>query len=158
MTGRRTCGRDDRGQAITLNYTLGLGISLLLVTGLIIAGGNFVADQRERAVRTELRVVGQQVATTVASADRLAATTGDDATVRLKRSLPRTVAGSTYNIEVVPSVDSHLLLRSTNPDIEVRVDLANQTDVVGTTVGGGTVAVNYTASEELRLERGDSDA
>ena len=158
MTGRRPRCRDERGQAITLNYTLGLGIGLLLVTGLLIAGGNFVADQRERAVRTELRVVGQQVAATAASADRLAATTEDDATVRLKRALPRTVAGSTYNIEVVPSGDTHLLLRSTNPDIEVRVALANETDVVGTTVGGGTVAVNYTASEELRLERGDSDA
>lgn len=147
----------DRGQAITLNYTLSLGLGLLLVTGLLVGGGNFVDDQRERATRGELRVIGQQIAATVASADRLASTTGGDGTIQLSRSLPDTVAGSTYNIELVASPDPQLLLRSSNPDVEVEVELLNETDLAASTVNGGDVVVNLTASRELRLERETRD-
>lgn len=153
----RSHGRDERGQAITLNYTISLGLGLLMVTGLLVAGGNFVGDQRERATRAELRVVGQQVAATVASADRLASTTDGDGTVQLSQSLPDKVAGSTYSVELVASGDAHLLLRSTNPDVEVRVEVVNQTDLAASTVGGGDVAVNLTASQELRLEREETN-
>lgn len=150
--------RSERGQAITLNYTISLGLGLLMVTGLLVAGGNFVGDQRERATRAELRVVGQQVAATVASADRLASTTDGDGTVQLSRSLPDRVAGSTYSVELVASTDAHLLLRSVNPDVEVRVEVLNETDLATSTVGGGNVVVNLTASRELQLEREDTNA
>jgi hypothetical protein len=164
MSRRRDPGRGgggrgrERGQAITLNYTISLGLGLLVVTGLLVAGGNFVGDQRERATRAELRVVGQQVAATVASADRLAATTDDSGTVQLSRSLPDRVAGSTYSVELVASADAHLLLRSANPDVEVRVEVLNETDLATSTVGGGDVVVNLTASQELQLEREETNA
>jgi hypothetical protein len=148
----------ERGQAITLNYTISLGLGLLVVTGLLVAGGNFVGDQREQATRAELRVVGQQVAATVASADRLASTTDGSGTVRLSRSLPDRVAGSAYSVELVASADAHLLVRSANPDVEISVAVLNETALSASTVGGGDVVVNLTASQKLRLEREKTNA
>jgi len=148
-------GRDaSRGQSIALDYTLGLGVGFLLITGLVVAGGNYVTDQRDRAQQTELRVVGQQLAADIEAADRLAASTtsGD---VRIERSLPSTVARSTYSIEVVADEDPWLVLSSHSAPVEVRIELTNRTALVPTTINGGLVVVDYTASGELELKPGD---
>jgi len=151
----RNRNRDSsRGQSIALDYTLGLGIGFLLITGLVIAGGNYVTDQRDRAQQAELRVVGQQLAADIEAADRLAASTtsGD---VRIERSLPSTVARSTYTIEVVADEDPWLVLSSHAAPVQVRIELTNQTALVPTTINGGLVVVDYTASGELELGPGD---
>ncbi|WP_136715715.1 DUF7266 family protein [Halorientalis salina] len=150
MTDRPT----NRGQAITLNYALGLGISVILMTGLLITGGAFVNDQRESAIRTELRVIGQQVAADVATADRLAQSTEDNSSVTLERDMPDTVAGGTYDIEVVATADAHLILTTRNPDVRVRVDLVNETVIQETSINGGRLRINQTESGELELVSG----
>lgn len=151
MTDRR-----DRGQAITLNYTLGIAIATVLVTGLLIAGGGFVQDQRERAARAELRVIGQQIASDVEAADRLVASTDGDANVSIARRLPTKVAGSTYDVEVVAESDPYIRLTATDPDVEVEVEVTNQTAVEGSAISSSRVLVNYTAANKLALERGDT--
>ncbi len=152
MTDRRT--RTDRGQAITLNYAMGMGIGVILITGLLIAGGTFVTDQRESAIRTELRVIGQQVAADISTADRLSQSTEGNSTVRLERTMPDTVAGGTYNVRVVASKDAHLILTTENPSVRVRVDLLNESDVQGTAINGGALQINETASGELEVISG----
>lgn len=147
--------RDERGQAITLNYTIGLGIAAILVTGLLIAGGNFVDSQRERVAETELRVVGQQVAADVEAADRLANSTEQQSRVEVTRRLPPDVTGSSYSVELVEQPDPYLELRTDSPEVEVRIEFTNQTDVTQSQVSGGDVVVNYTASQRLRIESGD---
>lgn len=148
---------DDRAQAITLNYTIGLAIGVLLVTGLLIAGGNFVQDQREDAIRTELRVIGQQVAADFATADRLAQSAESNSTVTLRRSMPGTVAGSTYSVELVESENPELVLTSADPEVEVTVGLANESAVAGTSISGGNIQVNETKTGALTLESGGGD-
>jgi hypothetical protein len=149
-------GDAERGQSITLNYTMGLGIGVVLITGLLIAGGNFVSDQQKSAARTELNVIGQQVAADVSTADRLAQSTGNNSTVTLRRSLPNRIAGSVYQIELVEGPNAHLRLESTDPDISVRIEIANETDVVGSRVNGGTIRLNQSADGDLVLESGGS--
>ena len=83
----------------------------------------------------------------------MAASTNAD--VRLERTLPRTVARSGYTVQVVEDEDAYLVLTSDGSDISVRVELANQTALVGTTVAGGRVVVDYTSSEKLELKPGD---
>ena len=145
---------EGRGQAITLDYTIGIALSVLLVTGLLVAGGGFVADQRERAARTELRVVGQQVAADFEAADRLANSTEADPTVRVSRQLPRDVAGAAYRVELVDRADPYLELRSSDPAVTVRVEVTNLTAVTGTEVAGGPLAVNLTDAGTLTLDGG----
>ncbi|MFB6163614.1 MAG: hypothetical protein ABEJ31_00475 [Haloarculaceae archaeon] len=155
---RRRLGGDRRGQAISLNYALGLGIALILVTGLLIAGASFVNDQRTSAARTELRVIGQQLSADLASADRLAQSTSSNRTVTIERSLPPDVAGAGYTIDVVAAPDSYLRLQSHDPDVTVRVDLVNETHVEGTSVNGGRIRINYTAAGTLAVSGGGADS
>jgi type II secretory pathway pseudopilin PulG len=144
---------DTRGQSITLSYTLGLAISLVLVTGLLIAGGNFVQNQQREAARSELRVVGQQIAADMATADRLVQSADDDdSSVTLKRTMTDTVAGSTYSVQLAESKNPRLVLTTTDLDVNVTVGVANETNVTGTTIGGGEILVNETSSGQLTLE------
>lgn len=145
--------RSNRGQTIALDYTLGLAVGFLLITGLLIAGGDYITDQRDRAQQSELRVIGQQLAADIEAADRLAAaaTSGE---VRIERSLPSTVARSGYTINVTADENPELLLSSKDAPVEVRVDLTNETAVAPTKFNGGFVVVEYTGSE-VAVERGD---
>jgi hypothetical protein len=146
---------DERGQSITLSYTLGIGIATILVTGLLIAGAGFVSDQRERAAEVELRVVGQQLASDVEATDRLVQSGDRNTAVSISRSLPQSVAGSGYTVELVEQSDPYIRLESQQQDVVVRIEFSNQTAVDGSVVGGGQVLVNYTASGQLRLEGGE---
>jgi len=114
-----------------------------------------VTDQRDRAQQTELRVVGQQLAADIEVADPLAVAATTNASVRLERRLPETVARSVYNIEVVDDADPYLVLASSGSGVSVRVDLANETALVPTKINGGRVVVEYTDSGKLKLKPGD---
>jgi hypothetical protein len=147
---------DDRAASVTINYILGLSITFLLVTGLFIAGGDFVSDQRETSVRTELQVLGEQVAADISMADRLARSTSDNETVRVRRELPSSVSGTNYAIEIQGGSDPEVLLTSNDPDIEVTVGFTNETNVEMTSISGGPIAVVLTSSDTLDIERGGS--
>jgi hypothetical protein len=133
----KTIEQSDRGVSTTLGYALTLGISTLLITGLVIAGGTYIENQREQAIRTELNVLGQQVASDVQAADRLSVASDGSGIISVRRSLPDRVAGSTYTLTVVDAdstddsdpttasdVDPYLRLRSGDPEVTVTVDLA----------------------------------
>jgi hypothetical protein len=139
--------RDDRGVSTTLGYILNLTVATLVVTGLLVAGGDMVADQREQTTRSELRVIGQQLAADLVAADELAATMdgdGDD-TLRIERQLPREVAGRTYSVELRnPGSDQpYLRLSATGTDVSVRVELALETPVVESSVNGQQILIRY---------------
>lgn len=145
----------DRGQAVTLNYTIGIAIATVLVTGLLIAGGGFVSNQQEQATRSELRVIGQQMAASLESTDRLANTTEPGDTVNFSRDLPPNVAGSTYDIELVEQEEPYLRLTTNDPDLNVTVEFANRTAVTGNQVDGGTVVFTYRDDGTITVEEGD---
>lgn len=154
-SGGRPGHSGRRGQSIALDYTLALGVGFLLITGLVIAGGDYVIDQRNRAQESELRVVGQQLAADIEAADRLANATTTGGDVRIERSLPATVARSSYRITVVDDDDPFLVLSSHGTPVEVRIHLTNRTALVPTTINGGRVVIAYTASDGLELKSGD---
>jgi hypothetical protein len=140
--------RDERGAATTLGYALSLGITSLLVTGLLFTGGTFVEDQRERAVRSELRVVGQQVADGIGSADRLAMTTAGGGWVTLDRDLPDDIAGSGYRVSLNRLGDDdirpvyELTLESFDPAVTERTRVFSDAAVYAPyDVDGGRIAV-----------------
>jgi len=147
--------RDECAISTTLNYVLSLSLATLLITGLLVAGGNFVKDQREQTIRTELQVVGQQAVSSVAAADRLAQTAGMNGdVVEITQSLPDRVTGMRYSINVNDGSDPYLILSTNQPDISVRVDivpLANP--LVTSSIQGGKIRVVYdVANDELEVE------
>jgi hypothetical protein len=140
---------NDRAVSSTLNYVLSLAIAALLVTGLLIASGSFVEDRQEQVIRSELRVIGQQVASDIARADRLVTASDDpaNATVSVDQQFPDRITGTTYRLTLVEQEDPELVLTTTSPDVEVTVDVQNRTSVSESSVDGGTVVVTYDGSD-----------
>lgn len=147
---------DDRAVSTTVGYALTLGVAALLITGLLIAGGGFLEDQREVTTETQLEVIGEQVSADISSADRLSASDADE--VNITRNLPDSVTGSQYTISVRTSPQTHLELRSVDPEVTVRVDVAVQeASLVATDIGGGNIQVSYNrTSDELVLRNADA--
>lgn len=141
-------GSDARGVSTTLSYVLTLSITTLLVTGLLVGIGGFVEDQRERAVRSELRVIGQQIAADVQAADRFVQS--GDTSFTIRRDLPADVVGRSYRVAVVvddpgndPPLDTYLRLTANDPDVGVEIDLVVRTDIAESSFTGGSVSVTY---------------
>lgn len=147
---------DDRAVSTTVGYALTLGVAALLITGLLIAGGGFLENQREVTTETELEVIGEQVSADISSADRLSASDAD--AVNITRNLPDSVTGSQYTISVRTSPQTHLELRSVDPEVTVRVDVAvNEAALAATDIGGGNIQVSYNrTSDELVLRNADA--
>ncbi|QSG15124.1 DUF7266 family protein [Halapricum desulfuricans] len=145
--------RDERGVSMALGYVLGLSIAFLLVAGLFVAGGNFVQEQRETSVRTEMAVISEQIASDMESADRLAQST-DNGTIVVERSLPSRVSGSGYTVSVEGGADPRLVLRTRDPDVEITAHFSNVTAVESTETTGGPIQVVY-ENGALVLERRD---
>ncbi|EMA18584.1 DUF7266 family protein [Haloarcula argentinensis] len=142
--------RRNRAVSTTLSYTLSLAIASILVSGLLIAGGNFVENRQEQVIRDELEVIGQQVASDIARVDRLVVAADNDPTVRLNHAFPARVSGSGYRVSIDPAADE-LTLESTSPEVSVTVSLKTRTDLGDSTAGGGVVTVFYDESND-RLE------
>lgn len=147
---------DDRAVSTTIGYALTLGVTSLLITGLLIAGGGFLQNQREVTTETELEVIGEQISADVSSADRLSASDAD--AVNITRSLPDSVTGSQYVVSVRTSPQTHLELRSAAPEVTVRVDVAvHEASLAATDVDGGDIQVSYDeSSDELVLRNADA--
>jgi len=143
---------DERAISFTLNYVLTLGIAALLVTGLIVAAGDYVGSQRESVVQSELEVLGHQLAAAIEQADRLVRA-GDTDELRLNHSAPSEVARSTYSVEVDPgSPESELHLDATGVDVTVTVETETTTALAASTVEGGSVTVEYDpGADELEV-------
>ena len=131
----------DRATTTALNYVLLLGVVSILVSTLVFGVGGLVTDQQERAIRSQLDVVGSRLATDVVAVDGVANQTGG--TVRLRSDLPERAVGSQYTI----TVDDHdapryrLTLQSTDPAVVATVTFRSRTTVRPVTVHGGSVVI-----------------
>ena len=131
---------NDRAVSTNVGYVLGLGLVTIVITSLFIVGGTFVSDQREETVRAELQVVGQQLATDVSRTDRMieSARPARADTVNTTGSLPGDIAGSSYAAELNPNGGNpYLALRTTQPDITVRVNVTTTAPVEESRIDGG---------------------
>lgn len=140
------CSVDRRGVSTALGYVLTLSVATLLVGGLLVGLGGFVDDQRKATARDELRVIGQQVASDLSAADRLAGV-GSPAEVRVHRQLPDSITGSTYWIEVTDGDPVRIELRTTSPEVVVELRVHVESSVVDSTVGGGDFVIELDSGE-----------
>jgi hypothetical protein len=146
----------DRAVSPVFGYALTLSISTLLIAGLLIAASGYVDSQRESTSENELNVVGQQVASDIAAADRLSRTDGADSdTLSITRTVPDRVVGSTYRIRLLNDTEGptkpYLELQTADPEVTVTVGLplAPPSSVEESSVGGGRIAVELNADGDL---------
>ena len=62
---------DRRAVSSVVSYTLLVGITLVLTTGLILGTGSVVEQQRERTAQSQLQIVAERLSDTLTTADRL---------------------------------------------------------------------------------------
>jgi hypothetical protein len=166
-SGRRP-SRPDRAVSITVNYVIVLGITAVLISGLLVGAGGYVQDQRESVVREELSVVAEQVAAGIDDADRLARADGGyvvdgSRTVRVGVDLPDRVADESYRIEVTElstppdQPERHeLTLRSSTTRVSVTLTISTRVDLREGSVGPGRMIVRLNAGgPTLVLDDGD---
>lgn len=150
----------DRSVSVALNYVLVLGISTVLIAGLLVAGTTFVEDNRERVIDSELTVIGSHIAGNIEQVDRFVDASRTNAgtapaVAYLNQSFEERVTGSTYSIEVVDGNPPQLRLRSVDPAVTVQVNVTVNADIAETTVEGGTVSIYYdTGADRLVVTDG----
>jgi PKD repeat protein len=121
---------DDRATAPALTYVFAIGISAILVSGLLVSASGFVDDRRRETVREELEIVGERIGASIAAAD---AASDDGAAVERRMEVPATVVDTRYYVSVVDCAVSDTCLELTAPDsalsAPVTVPLANRSVV-----------------------------
>lgn len=150
-------GSRDRGVSIAVSHALTIAITTLVISGLVIAAGGIVRDQREQSSRQELRTIGERLVTEIARVDTLA---GSDArtTVSLRTDHPLDVAGSPYHVHLSTSTAQCsappcLVLRASGTDVVITLDVVSDTPVADSTATGGRVVIVYDGSA-IHLETG----
>lgn len=142
-----------RAVSTVLDYSMTLAIAAVLMSGLLLAGGEFVERNQEQVIRTELQVIGQQIASDIQTADRLVQANQDAEHMEeltINTSVPDTVAGVGYSTEVYVRTggDVELRLRTPTSSVNVTVDVQTKTDVAETTLVSGDYAITYDESNE----------
>lgn len=132
--------RVDRGASTVVGYVLNLGIATLLIAGLLVSGASLVDTQRERVTRAELDVIGNRIAADLETADRLLRT--GNSTVTVRSSLPETISGNQYRIEVRATDGSvEIVLDEFESGIVRTVPVGNVSSVETTSLVGGDVEI-----------------
>lgn len=141
---------DDRGVSVSVNHVLAIGITAILISGLLIAVGGLLDHQQRLAAENDLDAIGNALGAEVERVDDLAAGRGN-ATVAVTTDHPASVAGGTYHVALAAGDDCHtplsrsdacLVLRSNGGASEV-IPLHNRSRVDPAVVQGGAVRVVY---------------
>jgi hypothetical protein len=147
--------RDDRrGVSVAVTHILAIGITTILLAGLLISAGSVLDRERENAARDELHTIGDRIGGEMSSVDR-AGTPDADERIELETNHPSRVSGSTYTVRLrdgtvcdVNYVDHHdgCLVLSTselNDDVVVPLEFDDGTNVVEGAANGGDVFIVY---------------
>ena len=129
----------ERAQSSTIGYVLAIGVATLLITGLITGVGTFVEGRQEQAIRDQLTVVGERVASQLTASDALATREG---TVYVEPAVPERAVGMNYRIRLDAS-NEQLVVSTADPAVTVRVPVSTTRPLVDSTTRGTDLAVRY---------------
>lgn len=137
--------RDDtRGASIALTHSLTLGITALLIAGLLVGAGGLLDRQQERAASQGLQNVAESVANELQSVDRLAAGSrgGEIAAVA---AIPERIAGRNYDVALVHRTDNRsvLFVNMSTPDVVAPVAFRNDSRICERELTSGSLRVVY---------------
>ena len=141
---------NNRGVSVTVNFALTLVVATMLLSTLMFAAGSLVDTQQDRTVRTELRVIGERLAASLMTADRLVETGADKVVIRTEA--PNSVGSVGYEVEMNVSSDkSEIIMEPSGTLSTVTVQFVNKTNVEPTVVQGGDTKVVLADSGSLEV-------
>lgn len=147
-TGNENASRftgDERGISFNLGYTVTVGITAVLLIGVISGVGVVLESQQDRAVSHQVDVIADQVASGVMATDRLG-NVGEGGNATVTRELPSEVVGTPYFIRLVDRPGgSFVVVDAVNAEYEAVVPVNIGGNVRETTViGGDTIEIVHT--------------
>jgi hypothetical protein len=91
--------RDDRAVSIAVTHILTIGITTILISGLLVAGSGLLESEKDSATRSELRTIGNRMVGEMISANQSAPDqTGES--IILEVNHPSQVAGNNYRVSI----------------------------------------------------------
>jgi len=90
---------DDRAVSIAVTHVLTIGITTILIAGLLVGASGLLESEKQGATRDELRTIGNRMASEMSSAYYSAGEGSNDEVV-VRVSHPEYVAGNNYKVEI----------------------------------------------------------
>lgn len=90
---------DSRGVSTAVTHVLAIGITTILISGLLIASAGLLTGQQDNAGRTELQEIGNRIAEQMYLASTNVDGSSDSVSIRLNQ--PPRVAGYSYTVTKV---------------------------------------------------------
>ncbi|MDS0259179.1 hypothetical protein NDI56_07215 [Haloarcula sp. S1CR25-12] len=138
---------DTRAVSPAVTQALTIGISTILITGLLLGGSSYIDTKRDNTVRQGLIDVGSGVASDLVRLDQFD-TDGVSQEISFSSAYPDRVGGEGYRIHLDPSADrTTIYINSTASDRRTQVRFKNTTAVCESRVTGGPIQVVYDATE-----------
>jgi hypothetical protein len=127
---------DDRAVSIAVTHVLTIGITTILITGLLVGASGLLESEKQGATRDELRTIGNRMASEMSSA-YYSSGEGPNDRVVVRVSHPEYVAGNNYNVELrdsgcsAPAVSSSkcLVLQTPTGNNEVVIPIDPQIEL-----------------------------
>ena len=142
---------DERGVSITVTHVMTIGITTILIAGLLLGAGNMLEEQRQSAGNQELRSIGDRHVTELVTATTSGMETSSNVTIRSRQ--PASSVGGSYQVQLTDDstcfeqsgYDGCLALEASgkNIDVEVPVGVPSGVTVQDGTAQGGRVVIQY---------------
>lgn len=160
MSRKKSFPADRRAVSVTITHVLTIGITTILISGLLIGTGTLLDSQKDRATYSEKSTVGDRLASEITSVDQ-AAQQDPDGEITVRTEHPRQLSGGQYFVTL--NEDCDVWENIDEPDSGERVCLtlsSGQTDDVEVplrldgganfdpTVQGGEIWIHYDDDDE----------
>lgn len=151
---RETLIRDDRAVSVAVTHVLTVGITAVLISGLLLGSSSLLETQQERSAENALTTIGERLGGEITSLNH---STSAGETASINTSHQRQVAGSQYSVTLLesgcsayPLIDTSpcVVLESQGEDVTVAIPLSESIDVAhDVTVTGGPIEIVYDGNE-----------
>jgi hypothetical protein len=162
----RTLLPADRAVSVAVTHVLTIGITTILIAGLLVGATGLLDGEKNRAGDRELRSIGETIATEMVTVSETAQErNADKATLRTNH--PEAVVGDSYSIRLQDGstncasrsgYDACLVLTAPSADVELDVPINFPGDVTvePTGVSGGDIVIEYErdgSDEEITIRQ-----
>jgi len=144
-----TLRREDRAVSTAITHAMAVGITTLLITGLLVGSSQMIEDRRQLVTERGLEDIGSSLTSEIVRMDQFNTT---NTNVSITSTNPEHIAGSGYDVEILdrssgspPPYSYVMYLNSSAGSLTVEVPVRFQTDteVCAGHADGGTVVIEY---------------
>ncbi|MDS0282978.1 DUF7266 family protein [Haloarcula onubensis] len=146
---------DTRAVSPAVTQALTIGITTILVTGLLLSGGAFLKTEQEDIARQGLIDIGAGVSSDLVRLDQFDAASGTR-NISFTSTYPDRVGGDGYRVHLTPGpTETTIYVNTTASSFTTAVRFRNTTAVCERRVRGGTIVVAYNGTERcLEVRKG----